>query len=71
MKWFFYFLIGFILTYTPLSAEENIPIPADWVVTMVEPTAKLTEMYVEDIVKYGKNNQSNSSDEQQSPSKSD
>ena len=55
----------------PLSAEENIPIPADWVVTMVEPTAKLTEMYVEDIVKYGKNNQSNSSDEQQSPSESD
>ena len=54
----------------PLSAEENIPVPSDWVVTMVEPTAKLTEMYVEDIVKHGKNNQSNSSDEQQSPSES-
>ena len=60
-----------LFPWMPLSAEENIPIPADWVVTMVEPTAKLTEMYVEDIVKYGKNNQSNSSDEQQSPSKSD
>ena len=60
-----------LFPWMPLSAEENIPIPADWVVTMVEPTAKLTEMYVEDIVKYGKNNQSNSSDEQQSPSVSD
>ena len=60
-----------LFPWMPLSADENIPIPADWLVTMVEPTAKLTEMYVEDIVKYGKNNQSNSSDEQQSTSESD
>ena len=60
-----------LFPWIPLSADENIPIPADWLVTMVEPTAKLTEMYVEDIVKYGKNNQSNSSDEQQSTSESD
>ena len=60
-----------LFPWIPLSAEENIPIPSDWLVTMVEPTAKLTEMYVEDIVKYGKNNQSNSSDEQQSTSESD
>ena len=60
-----------LFPWMPLSAEENIPIPADWLVTMVEPTAKLTEMYVEDIVKYGKNNQSNSSDEQPSSGKSD
>jgi hypothetical protein len=60
-----------LFPWMPLSAEENIPIPSDWLVTMVEPTAKLTEMYVEDIVKYGKNNQSNSSDEQSSSGKSD
>ena len=60
-----------LFPWIPLSAEENIPIPSDWLVTMVEPTAKLTEMYVEDIVKYGKNNQSNSSDEQPSSDKSD
>ena len=60
-----------LFPWIPLSAEENIPIPSDWLVTMVEPTAKLTEMYVEDIVKYGKNNQSNSSDEQSSSDKSD
>ena len=60
-----------LFPWIPLSADENIPIPADWLVTMVEPTAKLTEMYVEDIVKYGKNNQSNSSDEQSISGKSD
>ena len=60
-----------LFPWIPLSADENIPIPADWLATMVEATAKLTEMYVEDIVKYGKNNQSNSSDEQQSTSESD
>ena len=60
-----------LFPWIPLSADENIPIPADWLVTMVEPTVKLTEMYVEDIVKYGKNNQSNSSDEQSSSGKSD
>ena len=60
-----------LFPWIPLSAEENIPIPSDWLVTMVEPTAKLTEMYVEDIVKYGNNNQSNSSDEQSSSGKSD
>ena len=60
-----------LFPWIPLSADDNIPIPADWLVTMVEPTAKLTEMYVEDIVKYGKNNQSNSSDEQSSSGESD
>ena len=61
-----------LFPWMPLSAEENIPVPADWVVTMVEPTIKLKEMYVEDIVEqYGKNNQSNSSDEQASSSESD
>ena len=60
-----------LFPWMPLSAEENIPIPSDWLVTMVEPTAKLTEMYVEAIVKYGKDNQGNSSDEQQSSGESD
>ena len=50
--------------WMPLSADETIPIPADWLVTMVEPNAKLKNMYVEDIVNYGKDNQSDSADEQ-------
>lgn len=46
---------GFEVTlfpWIPLSADKNIPIPADWLVTMVEPTAKLKEMYIEDVVNY-------------------
>ena len=57
--------------WMPLSADETIPIPADWLVTMVEPNAKLKNMYVEDIVNYGKDNQSNSADEQTDTDKSD
>ena len=49
-----------LFPWIPLSAETKIPIPADWLVTMVEPAYKLKEMYVEDIVNYG--NQSNSTD---------
>ena len=50
-----------LFPWIPLSAEETIPVPADWVVTMVEPTVKLKEMYIEDIVKNG--NQSDSTDD--------
>lgn len=60
-----------LFPWIPLSAEETIPVPSDWVVTMVEPTAKLKEMYLEDIVKYGKDNQSDSADEQSSSDQSD
>jgi len=38
---------------------------------MVEPTIKLKEMYVEDIVSNGKNNQSNSTTEQSDSGQSD
>ena len=50
--------------WIPLSADEKIPVPADWLVTMVEPTARLKEMYIEDVMNYGKDNQDNSTDEQ-------
>jgi hypothetical protein len=55
----------------PLTADEKIPVPSDWVVTMVNPTEKLKQMYVEDVVNYGKPNQSNGSDEQSNPDQSD
>ena len=44
-----------------LSADTRIPVTADWLITMVEPTAKLKEMYIEDVVNgpLGKNNSSN------------
>ena len=50
--------------WIPLTPDEDIPVPADWVITMVNPTVKLKEMYIEDIVNYGKNNQSTAADEQ-------
>ena len=60
-----------LFPWIPLSAEEDIPIPCDWVVTMVEPTFKLKEMYTEDIVNYGKGNQSTAADEQSDSDNSD
>jgi len=50
--------------WIPLTADEVIPVPADWVVTIVEPTAKLKEMYIEDVMNYGKNNQDSGTTEQ-------
>ena len=50
----------------PLSAEDTIPVVADWVVTIVEPVEKLVQMYTEDVVN-GQSNQSDSIDERQDP----
>ena len=57
--------------WMPLSADKVIPVPADWVVTIVEPAAKLAEMYTEDVINYGKDNQSNSTDESTDSNQSD
>ena len=51
-----------LFPWMPLSKEDKIPIPADWMITMVEPVTKLSQMYDEDIVKNGKDNQSDSTD---------
>mgnify|MGYP001493181398 CR=1 FL=1 len=60
-----------LFPWIPLSAEETIPIPSDWVVTMVEPAFKLKEMYNENIVNYGKDNQGTTTDEQSDSDNSD
>jgi hypothetical protein len=58
--------------WMPLSKDEVIPLTIEWVVTMVTPTDKLTEMYMEDVINYGKqNDQSNSTDEQSNSNQSD
>ena len=49
-----------LFPWIPLSKETRIPVPSDWLITMVEPAYKLKEMYVKDIVKNG--NQSDSTD---------
>jgi hypothetical protein len=57
--------------WMPLTTDEKIPVPSDWVVTMVTPTEKLKQMYVEDVVNYGKSNQSNDVGEQSNSDQSD
>ena len=52
-----------LFPWMPLSKEDKIPIPADWMITMVEPVTKLSQMYNEDIANYGKDNQSDSTDD--------
>ena len=50
-----------LFPWIPLSKDTRIPVPADWLITMVEPAYKLKEMYIEDIVK--NRNQSDSTDD--------
>ena len=54
--------------WMPLSKDQVIPVAADWVVTIVEPISKLSEMYVEDILSRGTENNQNSSTTEQSDS---
>ena len=58
---------GFEVTLIPwlsLTQDEVIPIPSDWLVTLVEPVPQLTQMYTEDVLNYGQDKQSDSADEQ-------
>jgi len=58
--------------WMPLTSEERIPIPSDWLVTMVEPVSNLKEMYINDVINYGKETDENSgTDEQSDSDKSD
>ena len=51
-----------LFPWMPLTKQEKIPVPADWMITMVEPIDKLKEMYIEDIVEYGKDDKGDSTD---------
>jgi hypothetical protein len=48
--------------WIPLTSSDVIPIPADWVVTIVDPVQKLLNMYTDQVLEYN-NDQSNSTDE--------
>lgn len=52
-----------LFPWMPLTKDETIPVSSDWVVTIVNPTDKLKDMYLEDVIKYGKNNKDDSADE--------
>ena len=45
-----------LFPWMPLSKDQKIPITADWVITIVEPVTKLTEMYTKDIINLAKDN---------------
>ena len=49
--------------WMPLSADSHIPVPSDWVVTMVEPKEKLKQMYLEDVLGNGRDSKGSDSDE--------
>ena len=52
-----------LFPWMPLTKQVDIPVPADWMITMVEPIDKLKEMYIEDIVEYGKDNKGTGTDD--------
>ena len=52
-----------LFPWMPLTKQVDIPVPADWMITMVDPIDKLKEMYIEDIVEYGKDDKGNSTDD--------
>ena len=55
-----------LLPWMPLSKDENIPIVADWVISIVEPQAKLKEMYEKAVSQYEKRQPTNSDSNEQS-----
>jgi hypothetical protein len=51
--------------WIPLSKDTIIPVPTDWIITMVEPVQGLKEMYVNDVLnKNGNNDEDTGTDEQ-------
>ena len=49
--------------WMPLSADSNVPVPSDWVVTIVEPKDQLKTMYLEDVVGNGTDSKDSDSGE--------
>ena len=62
-----------LFPWMPLAVEETIPVVADWVITMVDPVIKLKQMYVKDVVNYGKGKGKGTGEDNQtdSPDKQD
>ena len=52
--------------WMPLARETMIPMSADWVVTMVTPVEKIQEMYVNQVLNDGKENDSTTDSDEQS-----
>ena len=57
-----------LFPWCPLTKNEKIPITADWVVTIVVPIDKITQMYTKEVLEDG--SESSSSDKQTDSSES-
>ena len=57
-----------LFPWCPLTKQDKIPITADWVVTIVDPIDKITQMYTKEVLEDG--SKSSSSDEQTDSSES-
>ena len=57
-----------LFPWCPLSKSTKIPISADWVVTIVDPIDKITQMYKKEVL--GNGSESSGSNEQTDSSKS-
>ena len=56
-----------LIPWCPLTKQEKIPIPSDWVVTIVDPIDKIKQMYVKEVLEDG----SESSDSNESTDSSE
>tara|TARA_Y100001973_G_C4958134_1_gene213603 strand:- start:16 stop:345 length:330 start_codon:yes stop_codon:yes gene_type:complete len=43
-----------LLPWMPMSKDKTVPIPSDWVVTIVEPIEQVENMFLDGVEKYEK-----------------
>ena len=58
-----------LFPWCPLTKNTKIPITADWVVTIVDPIDKITQMYTKEVL--GDASENSSSDQQSDSGQSD
>ena len=57
-----------LLPWIPFTKDEKVPVPSDWVVTLVEPLEKLKGLYETNVLKIGDKNDETISATEQSDS---
>jgi hypothetical protein len=57
-----------LVPWIPFTKDKKVPVPSDWVVTLVEPLDKLKSMYEKNVLKIGEKNDETTSTAEQSDS---
>ena len=57
-----------LFPWIPFSADEDVLVPMDWIVTLVTPFEDLMEIYQTDVLNYGQETDKDSSTDEQSDS---